>query len=104
MSTYGVQNLGTLTLDNIEIDASNTALHNSGDITVVSKERHPAYFRPLISYYLEGKSKAENISCRGENFYNDNNCKVIYNTVTAIDKNNKPNNIFFIPFSLSNIL
>ena len=65
------------------------SIDNSGDITVVSKERYPAYFRPLISYYLEGKSKAENISCRGENFYTDNKCKVIYGTVTAIDKNNK---------------
>lgn len=65
------------------------SIDKEGDIIVVSKERHPAYFRPLISYYLEGKSKAENIFCRNKNFYTDNNCTVIYGTVTAIDKDNK---------------
>ena len=28
----------------------------TADITVLSAERHPVYCRPLISYYLEGKT------------------------------------------------
>ena len=28
----------------------------TGKITVISKEQHPVYCRPLISYYLEGKT------------------------------------------------
>lgn len=57
-----------------------------GAITVISKEAHPAYFRPLISYYLEGKSKAENISCRPAGFYEKNGCEVINGEAVAIDK------------------
>ena len=57
-----------------------------GGITVISKENHPAYFRPLISYYLEGKSKAENISCRNADFYEANGCEVVNGTAVTIDK------------------
>ncbi len=49
-----------------------------GKITVVSKERHPVYCRPLISYYLEGKSKLENIGYRPDDFYEKNGCEVLY--------------------------
>ena len=65
------------------------SVDRDGGITVISKENHPAYFRPLISYYLEGKSKAENIGCRRADFYEDHNCDVVYGTVTALDKDNK---------------
>ena len=65
------------------------SVDSSGVITVISKEDHPAYFRPLISYYLEGKSKAENISCRGEDFYEKNGCEVVRGEVTALDKDKK---------------
>lgn len=65
------------------------SVDRDGGITVISKEAHPAYFRPLISYYLEGKSKAENISCRGADFYDRNGCDVITGEASAIDKENK---------------
>lgn len=32
-------------------------IDGSGEITVVSGEKHPAYCRPLISYYLEKKDR-----------------------------------------------
>ena len=32
------------------------SLDQTGEITVISRERHPVYSRPLISYYLEGKT------------------------------------------------
>lgn len=40
-----------------------------GRITVVSKEPHGVYCRPLISYYLEGKAKLENLPYRPADFY-----------------------------------
>ena len=65
------------------------SVDRDGAITVISKEAHPAYFRPLISYYLEGRSKAENIYCRPEDFYDKNGCQVVTGEVTAIDKDSK---------------
>ena len=47
-------------------------------ITVVSGENHPAYCRPLISYYLQGKTNLEKMSYRKDTFYSDNGCEVIY--------------------------
>ncbi|WP_407385064.1 NAD(P)/FAD-dependent oxidoreductase [Ruminococcus sp.] len=60
-----------------------------GGITVISKEAHPAYFRPLISYYLEGKSKKDNIFCRDADFYEKNGCEVVYGTVTEMYQDQK---------------
>ena len=40
-----------------------------GEITVVSAERHPVYCRPLISYYLEGKSSLDRMGYRPADFY-----------------------------------
>lgn len=55
-------------------------------ITVISAEKHPVYCRPLISYYLEGKTDLDRINYRSETFYSDNGCKVIYGeTVCKID-------------------
>lgn len=62
------------------------SVDRDGSITVISKETHPAYFRPLISYYLEGKSKAENIGCRPTDFYEKNGCEVITGEAVTINK------------------
>ena len=61
-------------------------------ITVISKENHPVYCRPLISYYLEGKTDLEHIKYRGDSFYKDNKCKVIYG-VGADRINQKDNSV-----------
>lgn len=50
----------------------------TGEITVVSQELHPVYSRPLISYYLEGKTDLERMKYRGDSFYEDNGCQVRY--------------------------
>ena len=47
-------------------------------ITVVSAEKHPVYCRPLISYYLEGKTDLERIQYRPDDFYETNGCTVLY--------------------------
>lgn len=47
-------------------------------ITVISEERHPVYCRPLISYYLEGKTDLERMNYRSADFYEKNGCTVQY--------------------------
>lgn len=60
-----------------------------GSVTIISKEAHPAYFRPLISYYLEGKSRKDNIYCRPGDFYQKNHVQTILGEAAAIDKEQK---------------
>lgn len=47
-------------------------------ITVVSEETHPVYCRPLISYYLEGKTDLERMKYRSDDYYNQMGCDVLY--------------------------
>ncbi|MBO4308597.1 MAG: NAD(P)/FAD-dependent oxidoreductase [Clostridia bacterium] len=54
------------------------SIDKAGEITVVSEEKHSVYSRPLISYYLEGKTDLERMKYRGDTFYEDNGCRVIY--------------------------
>ncbi len=54
-----------------------------GSIVVISAENHPAYCRPLISYYLEGKAVPERMSYRSDDFYDKNGVKVIYGESAA---------------------
>lgn len=65
------------------------SVDKDGGITVISKEKRNAYFRPLISYYLEQKSKPENISCREEGFYEKNDAETIFDTAVKIDREKK---------------
>lgn len=59
-------------------------------IIIVAAEKYPTYCRPLISYYLEGKTTLEKMNYRDKKFYDDNNCEVIYGTyVTSINKEKK---------------
>ena len=51
-------------------------------ITVISKEPHPVYSRPLISYYLEGKTDLKRMLYRDEDFYKKNGVDIRYG-VTA---------------------
>ena len=49
-----------------------------GGITVISEEPYPAYCRPLISYYMEGKAALENMPYREEGFYGTAGAEVLY--------------------------
>ena len=53
-----------------------------GEITVVSGEKVSNYGRPLISYYLEGKTDWEHMSYRGGDFYERHHVKALH-SVTA---------------------
>ena len=54
------------------------SLDSEGRITVVSAERHEVYCRPLISYYLEGKTDLKHIGYRDRDFYERMGCRVLY--------------------------
>jgi NAD(P)H-nitrite reductase large subunit len=57
-----------------------------GEITLITNEAHHTYSRPLISYLLLGKVTEETMKYRGDNFYADNNCKLLKDiAVTQID-------------------
>ena len=51
-----------------------------GEILVINKEEEKAYYRPLISYVLYGKSKLENIYQRDDKFYQDNKVQFMLGT------------------------
>ena len=50
----------------------------TGSITVVSREDHHVYCRPLISYLLEGKTDEKKMLYRPGNFYEENGVDVLY--------------------------
>lgn len=82
MEKYLIIGNGTAAVSAVEGIRS---LDAAAEITVVSREEHPAYCRPLISYYLEGKASPERMSCRNESFYADNSAEVIYSTAASLD-------------------
>ncbi|MBP3481327.1 MAG: NAD(P)/FAD-dependent oxidoreductase [Clostridia bacterium] len=66
------------------------AADTKGKITVISEENTPVYCRPLISYYLEGKTDLERMKYRDDSFYQDMKCEVLYNVkAEKIDKEAK---------------
>ncbi len=46
-------------------------------ITVISDEHHHVYGRPLISYYLEGKTDLSRMKYRPDDFYTKNGCETL---------------------------
>lgn len=48
------------------------SVDQSGEIVLLSDEQYPAYGRPLISYYLWGKTDAQRMHSRPEDFYQKN--------------------------------
>ena len=61
-----------------------------GEITVISAETRPVYCRPLISYYLEGKTDAARMAYRDDGFYDRMGCRMLYGKrATRIDREKK---------------
>ena len=52
-------------------------------VTVISEEKHPVYCRPLISYFLEGKTDTNRMNYRSEDFYDRMGCEVLYGEKAA---------------------
>ncbi len=69
MSNYVIIGNGTAAVGCIEGIRS---VDREGKITLVSKENHKVYSRPLISYLLEGKTDVERMKYRSDDFYDKN--------------------------------
>ena len=83
MKKYVIIGNGTAAVGCIEGIRS---VDKTGEITVISAENHSVYSRPLISYYLEGKTDLQKMKYRGDGFYTENGCKVLYGkTAKSID-------------------
>lgn len=54
------------------------SVDKKSEITVISEENHPVYCRPLISYYLEGKTSLSKMNYRSEDYYEKMRCNVIF--------------------------
>lgn len=66
------------------------SVDKTSPITVVSEEPYPVYGRPLISYYLEGKTTLGKMNYRKPDFYQANRCRVLYGKKgRKIDKESK---------------
>ena len=61
-----------------------------GEIFVVSEEPHHVYSRPLISYYLEGKTDMERMKYRPDDFYEKCGCRTYFGRrAVSIDTESK---------------
>ena len=79
------------------------SIDQKSSITVVSEESHPVYCRPLISYYLEGKTDPERMMYRAPDFYKTMDCTVLYGK-KAVKINRRPKTVLLddgkeIPYS-----
>jgi NAD(P)H-nitrite reductase large subunit len=61
------------------------SVDREGTVTMISKEGRMPYYRPLISYYLQGKTDFDQMKYRPDGFYKDNNCDVIFASAESID-------------------
>jgi NAD(P)H-nitrite reductase large subunit len=55
-----------------------------GEVTIISDELYRAYARPLISYYLEGKTTDETIWYKDDDYYKKNNFKTLLGKRVAV--------------------
>ena len=62
----------------------------SGEVVIISDENYRAYARPLISYYLEGKTTDETIWYKEGDYYEKNNFDLMLGKkVVSVDTNAK---------------
>ncbi len=65
------------------------SVEQESKIVLISGEPHPVYCRPLISYYLQGKTDLEKMKYRPDDFYEKNGCEVLYGKkAVKIDREN----------------
>jgi len=87
MKRYLVIGNGTAAVGTVEGIRS---IDVTGEITVVSEEKHAVYSRPLISYYLEGKTDLERMKYRPDDFCEKNGCRTLYGRrAVALDSSAK---------------
>lgn len=66
------------------------SVDKTSEIVLVAKEGVPVYCRPLISYYLEGKTDLERMKYRPDDFYDKMGCRLLYGTANPSTRSAKP--------------
>ena len=65
-------------------------IDQSSPITIISNEKYHIYSRPLISYYLCGKTDLQRMKYRPDDYYEKNGCSCLLGeTAVKIDKDKK---------------
>ncbi len=64
-------------------------IDTKGEITLISNEKYHTYSRPLISYLLLGKTDHERMKYRENDFYEKNNCSLVFGEVTKVNSEKK---------------
>ena len=65
------------------------SVDKEGEITLVARENVLPYCRPLISYYLEGKTDFTKMNYRPDGFYKENGCKVVFAEAKGVNVEEK---------------
>jgi NAD(P)H-nitrite reductase large subunit len=65
------------------------SVDKDAEITVICGEKRPLYSRPLISYWLEGKTSDENLYFAGKDFYCKNKITALSYKVESLDAADK---------------
>lgn len=65
------------------------SVDKTGEIVLVSGEGVPVYCRPLISYYLEGKTNLDKMKYRPDDFYDKMDCRLLFGRAERIDAEQK---------------
>ena len=65
------------------------SVDKEGEITLVARENVLPYCRPLISYYLEGKTDFEKMNYRPKDFYQANGCRVLFGQAKELNAKGK---------------
>jgi NAD(P)H-nitrite reductase large subunit len=61
------------------------SLDKESSLTLITKEPHNTYSRPLISYFLQGKTTLEKMKYRPESFYALNDVKLVHGEAIKVD-------------------
>ena len=65
------------------------SVDKKGRITLISGEKRPTYCRPLISYYLEGKTTLEKMKYRPDSFYSESDVNIVFDKAEKINVEEK---------------
>lgn len=65
------------------------SVDKSGKIYLISGEKKPTYCRPLISYYLQGRTDFEKMKYRPDEFYTKNGVELVFGRAESIDVDGK---------------
>lgn len=64
-------------------------IDQNGEIEIITNEPYHTYSRPLISYFMRGKTDEEKMKYRNSQFYQENNCTFHFGKAVAVNAEKK---------------